>query len=140
MDPNAILLSSGIHLSRALEQTMDPNAILLSSGIWFFLFRNLSSWKWFEVVKRRFPLFLEKLWNGWTECSYCGGFWVALLVGAVSGLHTVSFAPELPTVLAWPLDAFATAIGVLLTIRILDALAALIRTNSAGRQREQPAL
>lgn len=54
---------------------------------------------------------------------------MALAVRAVASVRTVIVPDGTHIVIDWILDAFATAIGVLLLIRILDALGAYVRLN-----------
>ena len=108
---------------------MEISACLLSAAIWMFIFRKMPSWSWFKSLLEKFPHFLRKLWDGWTECAYCGGFWVALGVRYLTGLKTIHLSGETPLALNWVLDALTTGIGVLLFIRILDALAPVIRSD-----------
>lgn len=105
------------------------NTVLVSTAIWMFLFRKLATWKWFVALRKRFHVSLEYLWKGWTDCAYCGAFWIALVVRGVTGLHSVDFPKDAPLLVLWVLDALATAIGVLLVVRILDALGAYVRLS-----------
>ena len=105
---------------------MELSASLVSTGIWLFLFRKIPSWGWFKSLRKRLPKSLNLLWDGWTECAYCGGFWIALAVRWSTELNTIQFPHRTPAGLDWILDALATAVGVLLCVRILDALAAVI--------------
>lgn len=106
------------------------SAILVSSAIWMFIFRKMATWKWFSTLRKRFPGKVEYLWKNWTDCAYCGVFWIALIVRASTKLHSIDFTGDTHVAFVWILDALATAIGALLLIRILDALATYIRTDS----------
>lgn len=106
-------------------QNMNIMAPLAVSAVWMLLFRKFPSWNWFHRVIDRLPSPLKTLWAGWTECAYCGGFWVALLVRYVTGLKFLSFEPGLSPLVDWSLDALTTGLVVLLIIRSSDALAAV---------------
>jgi hypothetical protein len=104
---------------------MNVAAPLVVSAVWMLLFRKIPSWGWFRRLIARFPSPLQSLWAGWTDCAYCGGFWVALLIRYVAGLKFLTFPPTLLPVIDWYLDALTTGLAVLLIIRFSDALAAI---------------
>jgi hypothetical protein len=109
---------------------MDITAPLVVSAVWMLLFRKFPSWNWFRRLIDRFPSPLKNLWAVWTDCTYCGGFWIALLVRYVTGIKFLTFQPGLMPadwyfLIDWYLDALTTGLVALLIIRILDALAAV---------------
>src|ERR1700733_14450635 len=105
---------------------MDIRAISVATALWMFIFRKVPSWPWFPFVYARYPMLIRRLWDGWTEGAFCGGFWVALLLRSSTGLHTIHFDSNTASIIQWPLDGLTTAIGVLFWIRILDALRAVV--------------
>lgn len=104
---------------------MDIAAPLVVSAVWMLLFRKFPSWSWFRRLIDRFPSPLKTLWVGWTDCVYCGGFWIEPLVRRVTGMKFLTFRPGLMPLIDWYLDALTTGIAALLVIRILDALGAV---------------
>jgi hypothetical protein len=98
---------------------------LVVAAVWMLLFRKFPSWTWFRRLVDRLPSPLKTLWVGWTECAYCGGFWIALLIRSITGLKFLNFRPGLFPFIDWYLDALTTGLVVLLIIRLSDALGAV---------------
>jgi hypothetical protein len=95
---------------------------LVVSAVWMLIFRKFPSWPWFHQMIERFPPRLKALWMGWTDCAYCGAFWIAMPIRYVTGLRFIEFRTPLVPGLDWPLDAVTTGLAVLFVIRVLDAL------------------
>lgn len=104
---------------------MNIAAPLIVSAVWMFLFRKVPSWSWFSRLLDRFPSPLKDLWAVWTDCTFCGGFWIALLVRWVAGMNFLTFQMELWPPIDWALDALTTGLAALFIIRVLDALKAV---------------
>jgi hypothetical protein len=98
-------------------------APFVSAAVWILLFRKFPSWVSFFPAMGKLPTPLKKLWRGWTDCAYCGGFWVALLVRYLTGLKFLMLNGISPIV-DWSLDALTVGFVTLLLIRTSDALAA----------------
>jgi|SRR3954470_19930316 len=98
-------------------------APFVSAAVWILFFRKFPSWVSFFPVIRRFPTPLKKLWSGWSDCAYCGGFWVALLVRYLTGLKFLLLNGISPIV-DWSVDALTVGFVTLLLIRTSDALTA----------------
>ncbi|MES2906823.1 MAG: hypothetical protein V4691_07350 [Pseudomonadota bacterium] len=98
---------------------------LIVAAVWMFLFRKMPSWSWFPPLLERFPTPLRNLWSGWVDCAFCGGFWVALILRWVTGLHLLIFPLETLPIIEWLLDALAAGLAALFIIRVLDALKAV---------------
>lgn len=104
---------------------MNFAAPLVVSAIWMFLFRKIPSWNWFPRFLGFLPSPLKTLWAGWTDCTFCGGFWIALLLRYITDLNFITFQPEIAPFIDWPLDALTVGLVALLIIRVLDALKAV---------------
>jgi uncharacterized membrane protein len=99
---------------------------LIVASVWMFIFRKMRSWNWFEtLIVAHFPEPIRNLWEGWTNCAYCGGFWIALGVRAITTQTTLTYTENTPFFLTWIFDALVTAFIVLFYIRVLDCLASI---------------
>jgi hypothetical protein len=103
---------------------MNAATPIVIAAVWMFLFRKAPSWGWFSRALGGLPSPVKGLWQGWTDCTYCGGFWIALLVRAALGMKFLTFPEGAQAYLEVPLDALSAGLGALLIILILDALKA----------------
>lgn len=84
---------------------------LMGLSIHILFWEKLPSWgNWFNTILNKLPKFLQKLYADW-ECAYCAGFWIALVLHAMTGLWTIPAlsAMNIP-ILAWLIDALAAAL------------------------------
>ncbi len=109
---------------------------ILTLGVWFLMAQKLPTWNWFVKVKSWFPAPLTYLWDAWAGCMFCGGFWLALLLKAVTGLATVSELNQLHPLLGFPLDALATTTLGSLTMNLTGPLNLLLTAARAKQEAE----
>jgi hypothetical protein len=105
---------------------------ILTLGAWVLMAQKMSNWNWFVKVKSWFPAPLAELWDAWAGCSFCGGFWIALLLKTVTGLATVNDLNHLH-----PLDALATTTLGSLTLGLTGPLNLLLNAARAKQESEQ---
>ena len=110
---------------------------ILTLGAWFLMAQKMSNWNWFVKVKSWFPAPLAELWDAWAGCSFCGGFWIALLLKTVTGLATVNDLNHLHPLVAFPLDALATTTLGSLTLGLTGPLNLLLNAARAKQESEQ---
>lgn len=109
---------------------------LITLAVWFFLTKKVPGWPGFGWLDR-LPGPFGWVWQGWKACAYCGGFWIALAVRAVTHLQTLPALSGLPWPVDWVLDAFATAILALFGYLVIETMAGPIREKEAARQNKQ---
>ncbi len=89
--------------------------IIIGTSIHVLIWEKLPEWgSWFNALLVKLPRPLRKLYDDW-HCAYCAGFWIALLLHAITGIWTIPALGEMSgfgVFLAWILDALATAIGI----------------------------
>ncbi|MEP7343349.1 MAG: hypothetical protein ABI977_36835 [Acidobacteriota bacterium] len=107
---------------------------ILTLGAWFLMAQKMPTWNWFVKVKSWFPEPLAYLWDAWAGCAFCGGFWIALLLKAVTGMATVTELNHLHPLLAFPLDALATTTLGSLTLNLTGPLNLLL---TAARNKQE---
>jgi hypothetical protein len=103
---------------------------LITLAVWFFLTKKLPTWGWFARIEARFTGPVAWVWDGWKACAYCGGFWLAMLLRALTGRQTLPALDPLPLPIDWIADAFATAILALFGFLVIETLAYPIRTRA----------
>jgi hypothetical protein len=118
---------------------MRPELILITFGLWVLMAQKMTGWHWFSALHSTFPEPVRGVWDAWTECAFCGGFWLALLLKAATGLSTlpalaaVARPAPLATALDWTLDPLATAAAVHVLAVALTVLGEVLETFSRRR-------
>jgi hypothetical protein len=113
---------------------MNLSLALLGLSLYILIWEKLPDWgTWFNTIIKHLPKPLAYLYQAW-RCPFCFGFWAALALHGLTGLHTL---PELAAmsatmtedlgqgalVLLWFLDALATASLIMIGQLSLHALA-----------------
>lgn len=113
---------------------MNLTLALLGLSLYILIWEKLPDWgTWFNTLITHLPRPLAYLYQAW-HCPFCFGFWAALALHGLTGLHTL---PDLAamsasmtenlgqgaTILVWFLDALATASLIMLGRLALHALA-----------------
>ena len=109
---------------------MNFELILLGASIHALIWEHLPHWgTWFNRLLAWLPQPLRTLYEQW-RCPYCAGFWIALVLHAVTGHWTFPIFADLAGYwgalalpLGWVLDALATALGIKISIMTISALA-----------------
>jgi hypothetical protein len=102
---------------------------LIGLALYLLIWEKLPHWgSWFNATLRRLPRPLQTLYEQW-RCPYCVGFWMALVLHAVTGQWTLPALAELPSYLGpaavfvgWFLDALATGTLILVGKLLVDAI------------------
>ncbi|WP_369958967.1 hypothetical protein [Pseudomonas benzenivorans] len=100
---------------------MKITLVLMGLSIYLLLWEKLPEWgTWFSRMVERLPAPLAYLYEAW-RCPYCFGFWVALLLHALTGIQTIAALDQAPAWLGllgeplfWGLDALASATLIML--------------------------
>jgi len=108
---------------------MDFTTSLLGFALYLLIWEKLPDWgTWFTSFLKALPRPLQALYSQWV-CAYCVGFWLALLLHAVTGLWTIPALSEMPSfwgpagpVIGWFLDALATGTVIYFAKNALDAI------------------
>lgn len=95
---------------------MEFHIALMGIAIYLLFWDKLPGWGgWFQSVINALPQPLQTLYGQWV-CAYCSGFWIALVLHAMTGLWTIPAlapSPEYMGILGvpanWFLDALASA-------------------------------
>ena len=103
---------------------------LMGLSLHVLLWEKLPDWgNWFNWIVERLPKPLAYLYQAW-RCPYCFGFWIALVLHALTGIFTINALAQLPdtlgvftTPLAWFLDALATALLIMVGSLLIKAIA-----------------
>jgi hypothetical protein len=113
---------------------MNLTLALLGLSLHILIWEKLPDWgNWFNIIIKHLPKPLAYLYEGW-RCPFCFGFWAALALHGLTGLHTL---PDLAVmsasmtdnlgqgaiIIVWFLDAIATATLIMLAQLCLNALA-----------------
>ena len=109
---------------------MNLTLALMGLSIYILIWEKLPDWgNWFNRLVALLPRPLAYLYEAW-HCPYCFGFWIALLLHAVTGIQTI---PELVNVpehigtggqaIALFLDALATATLIMFGQLCINAIA-----------------
>lgn len=102
---------------------------LIGTAIHILIWEKLPEWgTWFNNFIAALPRPLRSLYEQW-HCPYCAGFWIALVLHALTGLWTI---PELESLLSylgyaaapigWVLDSLASATLIYVAIIGLKAI------------------
>ncbi|MCV0429066.1 MAG: hypothetical protein K5905_26735 [Roseibium sp.] len=108
---------------------MNYELMLMGAAIHILVWEKLPEWgTWFNTFLEHLPRPLQALYDQW-HCPYCAGFWIALLLHAVTGFWTIPGLANLPAYLgilrdpvAWVLDGLATATLIYTAILSLKAI------------------
>jgi hypothetical protein len=103
---------------------------LVGLALHTLIWEKLPDWgNWFNWLVARLPKPLAYLYEAW-RCPFCFGFWVALALHALTGIHTIDGLTNMPEYLglfgnymAWFLDALATAFLIMLGNLGINAIA-----------------
>ncbi len=108
---------------------MTYELIIIGLAIHGLIWEHLPHWgTWFTRFIKMLPQPLQTLYDQW-RCPFCAGFWIALGLHALTGFWTLpmlellaaTMGPAGP-ILAWFLDALATAILIKLGTLAIFAL------------------
>ena len=113
-----------------MNESLNVELVIMGYAIYLLFWEKLPEWgTLFNRMIEMLPKPLQKLYADW-RCPYCSGFWIALVLHALTGLQTVPALSNMPAYLgaaglplAWFLDALATAALVLMTHLAVSALA-----------------
>ena len=102
---------------------------LIGISIHILVWEKLPEWgTWFNTLLAKLPGPLQTLYGQW-RCAYCAGFWIALVLHAVTGFWTIPSLASLPAywgpaapLVGWFLDALATAALIVAGIITLRAV------------------
>ena len=108
---------------------MEFHIALMGIAIYLLFWDKLPTWgNWFQSLIDALPQPLQTLYGQWI-CAYCAGFWIALVLHAMTGLWTIpalAFPPEhmgiLGVPVSWFLDALASATLIYTANMALKAL------------------
>jgi len=115
---------------------MSATLTVLTMGMWFLLAQKLPSWRWFVALRAHFPQPLAATWDALTGCMFCGAFWIAISLKLVTGLQTAPELQGLHVLLAFPLDALATATLAAITMSLTGPLNLLLHAARAKQEQE----
>ncbi len=103
---------------------------IMGLSVYILVWEKLPEWgSWFNWLIERLPKPLGYLYEAW-HCPFCFGFWIALVLHAVTGIMTIPELSTMPQYLGWMgapigwfLDALATATLIMFGKLCLSALA-----------------
>lgn len=112
-----------------MNESINLELVIIGYAVYLLLWEKLPEWgTLFNRIIERLPKPLQKLYADW-RCPYCSGFWIALILHALTGLQTLPTLSNMPTYLgvagvplAWFLDALATAAMVLAVHLVISAI------------------
>jgi len=113
-----------------MNESLNVELVIMGYAIYLLFWEKLPEWgTLFNRMIEMLPKPLQKLYADW-RCPYCSGFWIALVLHALTGLQTVPALSNMPVYLgaaglpfAWFLDALVTAALVLIVHLAVSALA-----------------
>ena len=102
---------------------------LIGLALYVLIWMKLPEWgTWFNAILKRLPAPLQTLYEQW-RCPYCVGFWMALVLHALTGTWTIPGLADMPAFLGpaaqpigWFFDALATGTLMLFGKLALDAI------------------
>jgi len=108
---------------------MNFTLALMGLALYILIWEKLPDWgNWFNWIIKRLPQPLAYLYDAW-RCPFCFGFWVALLLHALTGIYTIDSLMMMPqylgvfsTALACFLDALACALLIMFGNLSLNAI------------------
>ncbi|WP_199611656.1 hypothetical protein [Flocculibacter collagenilyticus] len=109
---------------------MNIELALMGLAVYILIWEKLPDWgNWFNWIIHRLPKPLAYLYEAW-HCPFCFGFWVALLLHALTGMMTISGLSAMPeglgviaSPIGWFLDALVTALLIMIGKLLLSAIA-----------------
>lgn len=109
---------------------MNFTLTLMGLAIYILIWEKLPDWGgWFNWIIERLPNPLAYLYEAW-RCPYCFGFWIGLVLHGVTGIQTIpeleamqAYLGKAGVLIAWFLDALATATLIMLGQLLLNAIA-----------------
>ncbi|OHU88129.1 MULTISPECIES: hypothetical protein [Pseudoalteromonas] len=109
---------------------MNISLALIGLSLHILIWEKLPDWgNWFNWIVEHLPRPFRYLYDSWS-CPYCFGFWVALLLHALTSTYTLESLQHMPNYLgvmsqpvAWVLDSLATALLIMVGSLGLKALA-----------------
>ena len=108
---------------------MELELAVMGLALHLLFWDKLPNWgSWFRAIIEAMPARLQTLYGQW-NCAYCAGFWIALVLHAVTGLWTIpalaappGYTGLLGLPVAWFLDALATGTLIYVATMGLKAL------------------
>lgn len=102
---------------------------LIGAAIHILIWQKLPEWgSWFNALLAKLPRPLQTLYSQW-HCAYCAGFWIALVLHALTGFWSIPALADLVGTmrgfgmpLAWFLDGLASAMLIYLTVLATKAI------------------
>ena len=106
---------------------MSFELVLIGASVHILIWEKLPEWgTWFNTLVASLPRPLQSLYEQW-HCPFCAGFWIALVLHALTSVWTIPNLATLPAYLGW----FATPIGwffdALATATLIYAAIILLR-------------
>ena len=109
---------------------MNLTLALMGLAAHILIWEKLPDWgNWFNWIVERLPKPLGYLYESW-RCPFCFGFWIALVLHAITGMNTIEGLTAMPHYLgalgmpiAWFLDALATALLIMFGSLSMSAIA-----------------
>ncbi|MDC0739273.1 hypothetical protein N6L24_13375 [Cognatishimia sp. SS12] len=113
-----------------MTDILNFSTLLLGVSLHMLFWEHLPHWgTWFNKALAALPQPLQTLYEQW-RCPYCAGFWIGLVLHAVTGAWFVPAFADLPSFwgaaalpLGWVLDALVFAMMNKLGVLTLTALA-----------------
>lgn len=103
--------------------------LILGMAIYFLLWEHLPHWgTWFNSALAALPKPLQNLYEDW-RCPYCVGFWIGLVLHAVTGQWLIPAFADLPAlwgplgpILGWVFDGLAFALLNKIGVLVVNAI------------------
>ncbi len=115
---------------------MNATLTVLTMGMWFLIAQKMPNWRWFAAVRAHFPQPIAAVWDSLTGCLFCGAFWLAMGLKLVTGLMTAPELHALHPLLAFPLDALATATLAAIVFGLTGPMNLLLQAARAKQEQE----
>ncbi len=108
---------------------MTYELVLIGTAVHILIWEKLPEWgSWFNTLLQMLPRPLQILYEQW-RCAYCAGFWIALVLHALTGFWTIPALAHLPGNLGvislpvgWTLDALASATLIYFAVLSIRAI------------------
>lgn len=109
---------------------MNIELVLIAASLHILIWDKLPDWfgVWHDKVLHALPKSLQWLHEKW-RCPYCAGFWMILVLHAITGIWTLPAMSDLPVapawlalVFGWFFDAMAGAILIVTLMLVIHAL------------------
>lgn len=114
---------------RGPVMNVNVELVIMGYAVYLLFWEKLPEWgDLFNRILAKLPKSLQTLYQDW-RCPYCSGFWIALVLHAITGIQTLPGLSNMPAFLgsaslplAWFLDALATAALVLAVHLLINAI------------------